>query len=262
VCSLVSTLFVTTAAVSLPRAESVVQATDVACGNNGTPTITALANPTFYIDSGISPQLNANYAGFTIRTSSSETNLRIALTDLTGTNIRLASGESGTATYPTLSAGNTYTSYFLLRAMSATSTPQTHGISLFRGATEICRRTFTYSRVAETIKALANKVDSVQQVANSNDFAIGDSVTVTVQGRTGTLGAGPNFDPGVLSYAPTAIDGFPVNAWRLERTELTIKPTGTEVSDTTFVDRLYLTGASGPDRPYTACVASRIQMIL
>jgi large repetitive protein len=253
VCSLLSTIVVTAASAAVPGIDSGAAASDLpTCGDNGTPTVTALANPTFYIDSGISPQLNSNYAGFTIRTTSSETNLRIALTDLTGTNIRLASGETGIATYPTLSAGNTYTSFFLLRATAASTTPQTHGISLFRGANEICRRTFTYSRVAETIKALANKVDSVQQVASTDAFAVGDTVTVTVRGRTGTLGAGPGFDPGVLSYAPTAIDGFPVEAWRLERTEMTIKPTGTEATDSTFVDRLYLTGASGPDRPYVA----------
>ncbi len=243
---------VTTAAVSLPQFVSEAQATAVACGSGGTPSVTALANPTFYIDSGINPQLNATYAGYTIRANSSETNLRIVLSGFENDVIQLATSETGSLTVPTMTLGSTYTAYFLLRATGPTTTAQTHDITLYRGATPICTRTYTYARVTETIKALANKVDSVSQTASSDTFAIGDTVTVTVQGRTGTLGAGPTYDPGVLSYAPTAVNGFPANAWRLEKTELTIKPTGVEATTSTFIDRLYLTGASGPDRPYTA----------
>ena len=222
-----------------------------ACGTSGTPSVTSLANPTFYIDSGITPKLNATYAGYTIRAgSTSETNLRIELSGFDDV-ITLATHETGAATIPTMVPNSTHTTYFLLQATRADTNPHSHNITLYRGAEAICTRSFTYTRVAETIKALANKVDSVSQTAASTPTSVGDTVVVTVLGRTGILGQGPTYDPGVLSYAPNAIDGFPVNAWRLEKTELTIKPTGVG-DDVTITDRLYLSGASGPDRTYTA----------
>jgi uncharacterized repeat protein (TIGR01451 family) len=103
----------------------------------------------------------------------------------------------------------------------------------------------------DTIKALANKVTGVSAAPDVTSGTIGDAVVVTVTGNTGTLGAGPADDPGVLSYTPNALSGFPASAWRLERTELTVSPDGVAPQET-FVDRLFLSRASGPARPYTA----------
>ena len=118
--------------------------------------------------------------------------------------------------------------------------------------TALCSRVFVYADVVDTIKALANKVTSVTgPSATAGQASIGDLVTVTVTGNTGTLGAGPAADPGVLQSTPNALRDFPVSAWRLERTEVTISPDGVAPAST-FVDRLFLTGASGPAREYTA----------
>jgi uncharacterized repeat protein (TIGR01451 family) len=222
------------------------------CGTNNTPNVIALADPTFYIDSGITPKLNATYSGYTVRAgTSSETALSIALSGFTGSVVNVASNQALSTTLPTLAPGEVTTSYFLFSASGPTETPQGHTISLLRAGVEICSRTFTYTRVAETIKALANKVDSVTQTKPSSNAQVGDQVVVTVEGHTGTLGAGPTYDPGVLSYAPTAIDTFPANAWRLETTEMTISPNGV-LPTNKYVNRLFLSGASGPNRPYVA----------
>jgi hypothetical protein len=192
VCSLLTGLFVFTSPASPSISE--VAAAEIAlpvCGASNTPSVNALANPTFYIDSGISPKLDATYAGYTIRAgSSSETNLRIELSGFTQASIvKLATGQSESVTIPTMSPGTTHTSYFLLHASSPTTEPQTHDIVVYRGPTPLCQRTFTYTRVAETIKALANKVDSVTQTGGGENITIGETVVVTVLGRTGTLGA-------------------------------------------------------------------------
>jgi large repetitive protein len=223
------------------------------CGDAGTPTVVALANPNFYVDFGVSPRLDANYSGYTVRAGATAlAGLRVVLSGFTGGAIALAPNQPASTTLDTLAPGSATTAYFLFQASSLTTTPQTHTISLFQGATKLCDRTFTFARVADTIKALANKVNSVSQSVAGDGATLGDTVEVTVQGNTGTLGSGPSFDPGVLSYAPTAIGTtFPAGAWRLERTELTISPDGV-AAPITIVDRLYLAGASGPSRNYTA----------
>ncbi len=248
---LVGTLVV---AVSAPTHWRPVQAAAPArCGESGTPSVVALANPNFYVDFGITPRLDANYSGYTIRAGTTAlSGLRLELSGFTGGSITLAPNQPSTTTLDTLAPGSATTAYFLLQASSLTTTAQTHTVTLYQGATALCDRTFTFARVADTIKALANKVTSVNQSVTGDGATLGDTVEVTVVGNTGTLGAGPDYDPGVLSYAPTAIGStFPAGAWRLERTELTISPDGVAAA-TTIVDRLYLAGASGPNRPYTA----------
>lgn len=174
------------------------------CGADGNPTVSALSNPNFYIDSSLTDKLNSVYAGYTVRATNSETNLRLVLSDFTGNVVSLATDQSGEVTLPNLASNATHTAYFLLKASGPTTTPQTHTITLYRGDRVACTRTFTFTRVNETIKALANKVDSVTQ-STSGTASLGDVITVVVEGRTGTIGAGPSFDPGVISYAPTLV---------------------------------------------------------
>jgi large repetitive protein len=223
------------------------------CGASGSPAVTALANPIFYIDT--SSGLDATYAGYTVRAgTAAEDGLWLRLSGFTGGSVALAPDQPETVALPDIAANSSATSYLLLRASASTATPQTHTISLFRGhpsgGDEVCTRTFTYNGVAETIKALANKVTSVVSDVPAT-AEIGDVVNVTVTGNTGTLGAGPANDPGILSYAPNALSSFPAGAWRLEQTRMTISPDGVAPA-VTYVDRLFLSGASGPNRPYTA----------
>lgn len=242
---------------ALPFVASPAHATTApTCGSGGTPAVVALADPSFYIDS--SSGLDSTYAGYTVRAgTTAENSLWLTLDGFTGGSVALAPGQPSATALPNLAANTTATAYALLRASAATTTAQTHTVTLYRGHPSandvVCTRTFTYSGVYETIKALANKVTSVTaSTPPGGGLAhIGDTVTVNVTGHTGQLGAGPTLDPGVLSYAPDALSSFPAGAWRLEKTTMNISPDGVAAA-TTYTNRLYLPAASGPDRPYTA----------
>ncbi|HYU04705.1 MAG TPA: Ig-like domain-containing protein, partial [Jatrophihabitantaceae bacterium] len=226
------------------------------CGDEGTPTVIALQDSHFYIDTASTATLYSGYAGYTIRAGgSARSHLWLGYSGFTGDVLSLAASQSSSTPLPDLPSGGATTHYALLTATAPTTTPQTHTVTVYDGppgsGTALCSRTFTYADVVDTIKALANKVTSVTAAPSPAFGTIGDAVTLTVTGNTGTLGAGPGNDPGVLDYTPNALQDFPANAWRLERTELTISPDG-DAPPVTYVDRLFLTGASGPAREYTA----------
>jgi len=227
-----------------------------ACGTSGTPSVTALQDPHFYVDTSLSPQLLAGYAGYTVNAGAGAlSHLWLKLDGFTGGVVDLAAGQQATQPVPALPSNASSTEYFLLAASGTTTTPQTHTITLYNGrpgfGSVLCSRTFTYSDVVDTIKALANKVTGITSSASPSTATIGSSVTITVTGNTGTLGAGPANDPGVLSYTPDVLVDFPASAWQLARTEMTISPDGSAPPQT-YVDQLRLAGASGSARPYTA----------
>lgn len=148
-------LVATSCVTSVLAQSSSASAAVVACGASSTPTVTTLADPSFYIDSGITPKLDATYGGYTVRAgSSNEPNLRIVLSGFTGGVVSLATNQPSDVTLPALSANEATTSYFLFKASGPTTVEQTHTITLYRGSTYLCERTFTYTRVTETIKAL------------------------------------------------------------------------------------------------------------
>jgi uncharacterized repeat protein (TIGR01451 family) len=247
----------TAAAGAVTSAPPAVASSSVWCGNGGTPAVVALQDTHFYVDTSSTAQLLSSYAGYRVEAgASARRHLYLGWSDFTGGVITLAVDQPSSVALPPMLTGGSSTQYALLTAASTTVVPQTHTVTVYdgppaAGGTALCSRTFTFTDVADTIKALANKVSSVIASPPSVPAVIGDTVTVTVEGNTGTLGAGPVNDPGVLGYTPNALSDFPVSAWRLERTELTVSPDGVAPART-FTDRLFLSGASGPARPYTA----------
>ncbi|HWG99412.1 MAG TPA: Ig-like domain-containing protein, partial [Pilimelia sp.] len=226
------------------------------CGDAGTPSVVALHNSHFYIDSSSTALLLSGYAGYRVDAGASARNhLWLGFGGFTGGVLGLAADQPAVMPLPALASGASAAQYALLTATGPTTVPQSHTVTVYDGppgvGATLCTRTFTYADVVDTIKALANKVHSVTSSAPAT-AQLGDLVTVTVEGNTGTLGAGPANDPGVLQYTPNALGAFPASAWRLERTELSISPDGSSPDRVTYVDRLFLTGASGPARPYTA----------
>ena len=241
---------VTGASVTTPTTSS------TRCGDSATPAVVALQDSHFYIDTASTALLYSSFAGYTVRAGgSARSHLWLGYSDFTGGVIGLAALQASATPLPDLPSGGVTTQYALLSATAPTTTPQTHTVTLFDGppgtGTALCSRTFTYADVVDTIKALANKVTSVTAAPSPTTGMLGDAVTVTVTGNTGTLGAGPGNDPGVLDFTPNALQDFPASAWRLEHTELTISPDGV-AAPVTYLDRLFLTGASGKARAYTA----------
>jgi large repetitive protein len=226
------------------------------CGSSNTPNVAATHGPYFYVNLSATPKLVSNYAGYQVRSATPVEDLWVELHDFTGGSIVLASGEQPTQSVGDLAANVTAPAFFLLTSsVSATTrTPQTHSISIYSGepgggGERLCTRTYTYEATVATIRAASNRVNSV--TANATSVGLGETVEVTVEGVTGTLGAGPSNDPGVLAYTPAVFADFPAAAWRLIGTRLTISPDGSK-PPVTFVDRLHLGRASGSSRDYEA----------
>ncbi|MFM8311569.1 MAG: hypothetical protein ACKOAZ_06680 [Ilumatobacteraceae bacterium] len=231
-------------------------AVDPACnGSGGRPEVMALQSENFYIDAD-RDQLLAQYAGYSIDASGTESiGYWIELSSFTGGVVSLNDGEPGAQSIRSLAGGDTATHYFLLEATGETLVDQSHTVRIYDAppayGSVVCALTFTYTQVVDTIAARANKVTSVS-TDSSAEATIGDEVTVTVTGQTGTLGAGPSYDLGALNYTPTALASFPAESWRLVSTELDISPDGSSAVET-FTDQLRLAdSASGPNRNYTA----------
>ena len=95
-------------------------AVSTACGVDGTPAVTALQSPNFYIDRD-RDQLLAQYAGYAIDAGASErAGYWIELADFTGGAVSLGTGEAAAHRIPTVAAGETSTQYFLLKASGLT----------------------------------------------------------------------------------------------------------------------------------------------
>lgn len=220
----------------------------------------SLQDANFYIDSSATPKYDSQYAGYTVRNGTSpRSNVWIKLSGFTGGIVTLGTNELDRQPIGTLAPSAVATNYFVVKASGPTTTVQTHTITLYTGdpstgGTEICNRTFSYVRVTETIKAASNKITSVS--ASATNATVGQVVTMTVVGKTGVLGAGPAYDPGILTWSPSVFSTFPATSWRLVKTEVTVSPDGVAAAQT-YTDRLQITAASGPDRPYTAVYSFR-----
>lgn len=204
-------------------------ASAAACSNGATSgvyTVSPTHGEVFYIDTGVTPKLDAAYVGYKIQTSSAKSNLWVKLSNFTGSKISLANQVDELEQIPTLDTGapNAKTSFFLLKATgTATTTDQIHTVTLYegnpnRGGTSVYTCDFTFTEIQETIKASANKVQTVT-VPSSNP-ALGSLVDIVVTGTTGQPGAGKNPDGDIIWVTPAGFSSWPTNALRLESTTI------------------------------------------
>ena len=158
----------------------------------------------FYIDTGTSPKLDAGYIGYRVTnsTGSTQSDLWTEVGSFTGGDLQLANSLDNYRQVSSLTNGSTTASYFLLKANSATTTPQTHRVKVWNGRPDLPSSSvlydclYTFSAVKETIKAAANKVadtglgtTAAIEVSNTSP-TLGQTVTITVEGQTGTIGTG------------------------------------------------------------------------
>ncbi|AXE54424.1 MBG domain-containing protein [Aurantimicrobium sp. MWH-Uga1] len=221
---------------------------DGAAGNDqNNLNVTAKHGSVFYIDSGQGQNIDAAYVSYVIKNTSSasdKTGLWAKIDTFTGGVVSLANPNDATMPLGTVAKGNdSATAFFLLKATASSSSAQSHVLRVFSGkpglagSTEVYSCTFTFSKVAETIKAAANKVTNI---TNTSVTTLGSTMTVTVTGSTGTVGAGSTADPGILWFSPAARSSWPTGAYRLTGTSISVVGQGNKAAGT-YTDTLKVT---------------------
>lgn len=234
--------------------QSAANAVATACDNGSSAqngiTVLPSQGKAFYIDSGQNQNIDASYVGYRVKSASARQGLWVKLDSFTGGVVSLANPLDSEYALKPLSGTDTQTAFFLLKATSATNTAQKHVVTVYDGRPEagniLYSCTYTFSRVSETIKANPNKVDSI---SIGTVPGIGGTLTVSVLGNTGTIGAGktPDFDS--MWMTPAAVSSFPTRAMRLEKVEtLFDNVTNLSLNDTCgagtkcFTDQLLVPG--------------------
>lgn len=200
-------------------------------------TITRTSSPVFYND--LTPPahataLTSNYVSYQITNNDGVdyADLWVSVGDF-----RSASGPvvvKPGANSPTqiglgsLANGQTKTAFFYLGSNAdAITATQTHTVSVFSGTpvsgSKIANQDFSFVQtpngngvddaVQNTIQANANKVNSIS--LSSTSVNVGATFTVTVQGETGTIGAGK-----VLAFTPASYSNWRADLYQLTSTSI------------------------------------------
>ena len=185
----------------------------------------AAAHPKiFYIDSGNDQKMDANYLAYRVTSTAARGDLWVEVSGFTGGSVRLANSADSAQPLGDVAAGGTNAAYFLAKASEESNKAQAHVVKVYDrkpgsgGALPLFTCNFGFSSVAETIKASANKVDSITTTTVS---AIGTTFTITVLGDSGTIGAGNATDGRLMWLSPASRSTWPTQAMRLEDTAIT-----------------------------------------
>jgi hypothetical protein len=200
--------------------------------------ITARHATTFYTDLG--DGFDAAYLAYSItNTGSARSNLWVRVNNFTGGSVTLADTTADRQQIASLQpgAGASQTAFFLTKAGVLSSTAQTHTVSVYDrrpdlfGANVLVTCDFSFSAVANTIGANANKVTAIGSSPASPQ--IGQAVTVTVDGQTGTTS-------GAMWVSPASSSLWPSKALRLESTLLEVNTNGTGPVEETYTNSLFI----------------------
>ena len=229
--------------------------------DSGDIKITPLHGQTFYVD--LKNGLNASYIGYSIKndkaTAIDELWLEVADFRSTGTSVLSLSNPSDSfQPIGKLSAGATKNVFILVKTSGVTVTTQTHDVRIhqgYPGGDSTIYRTsgtkaecyYNFGSVSRTIAANANKVTSISIDDASPD--IGGTVTVTINGATGTPGSGTSsIDGSIMWLSGASTSAWPTQALRLESTNLSVKyrKTSTPVDfPNTLILKTISTGVNG-----------------
>jgi hypothetical protein len=222
----------------------------------------------FYIDTGQGQEIDAGYIAYTVQSATARSDLWVEVTDFTGGVVSLANVDAGTQPLSAITAGGTDTAFFMIKADRATTTAQSHIVNVYSQKPTIGNPKPLYScgynfvEVAETIKAAANKVESITSTTVAR---IGSTMTITVQGDTGTIGQGNDVDGRMIWVTPAARSDWPTDALRLESTSIRFfsdRNRGAQISshpDTLRVNASSTPALSGTSRQYyTATYTFRV----
>ena len=210
--------------------------------------ITPSHSSVFYIDSGVTPRVDSAYVAYKIDNSltSSRTNIWVQLDAFAGGKVSLANAADA-AQEITVPASGTYSAFFLLKALGATTSKQSHVVSIWNkrpdlsGASRLAACDFSFLKVVETIKASANKITTVTGALAPTTATLGGKYTITVKGETGKVGSGSTPDFKTFWASPAAYSSWPTRALRLESTEIKIciGSNGSSGSQFTLTNQLF-----------------------
>lgn len=219
--------------------------------------VAPLQSNVFYIDTATS--YLGSYVGYKVTnsTGASKSTLWLRFESFAGGQVRPATGAATTGAVPlaALAQGASTSSYAYLKAAAATASATTYDAVLYTGrpgsgGTEVCRETQTVTSVQDVIKAAANKVLSA---TGPSAATLGGTFTLSVNGSTGTIGAGIASDPGVVRFSPAVAASWPSDAFRLVGVTHQL-PLGALPSP----DVLSRSNLSGADRDYTVTYTFRV----
>jgi uncharacterized repeat protein (TIGR02543 family) len=233
-----------------------------------TTKVTAQHGKIFYIDSGQGQNVDAAYVSYKVTNTSGSTaksDIWVRLDSFVGGVVKLANTRDESQPIGAINANGNATAFFLLKASTSSTKAQSHVVRVYQGnpdlagSEELYSCTYSFSKVSETIKAAANKVTDVTTV---NTQKVGQTMTITVKGNTGIVGAGNSTDGRVIWLSPAARSTWPTQALRLESTSFDLfSNNGRNTSIATFprTDTLIInTGISQAKYYYTAVYTFRI----
>ncbi len=186
-----------------------------------------------YIDSGVTPKVDAAYVGYKIDntdTVNARSKLWVKVDSFAGGKVTLANPADEYQQINSIAANGTATVFFLLKASGAATTAQTHTVHVYDkrpdliGASELLVCDFAFQKVVETIKASANKVNTVTSTPTPAVPTLGGTVVVAVtSAATGKVGSGTSSPDGSAFWSsPAGVSSWPTRALRLESTTITI----------------------------------------
>lgn len=227
-----------------------------------------------YIDSGVTPKVDAAYVGYKIDNTtggSNRSNIWVALESFTGGKVTLANPADQYQQITSLNVNGTASVFFMLKAIGAATTAQKHTVKIYdkrpdlAGAATLLTCDFSFSKVAETIKASANKVTTVTKSLSPATATLGGSVTVSVDSAaTGKVGSGSSPDFSAFWSSPAGVSSWPTRSLRLESTTITIDCAGNTpnlvLTNFLFAGGTTLTDCTGNGNgaPWTASYVFRI----
>jgi hypothetical protein len=232
------------------------RAAAAACAPQGLG-ITPLQTNVFYIDT--TTNYLGSYVGYRVSNlgGAARDDLWQRLEAFTGGVVAPAAGGATTAAspVPAIAPGASAPTYAYLRAPAATSATQRHDVVLYRGrpgagGVEVCRETQTIAGVFDVMKAAANKVTGA---TGPSSATLGGTFDLTVTGSTGTVGAGPATDPGIIRFSPAVAADWPWSSFRLVGVSHRIPTASAPVQDV-----LARPSMSGADRDYSITYTFRV----
>lgn len=237
----------------------VVQASNAACSSTAAAqnsiTVVPSHGNVFYIDSGanVNPKINASYIGYRVTLAAGQATLNnvwVKLSGFAGDKVVLANSLDEKMQIPTLTAGSTGATFFLLKSTDglATLDDQIHTVEVFVGdpaSASAVRKyvcDFTFTEVDDVIAANPNTVTSV--ALDNSTPALGDLIMTTVTGDVGTIGNGSAPDYDIIWLSPSPYSTFQTRALRLERVTLENTRSGRPGScPASYENQLLITGA-------------------